>query len=54
MDCAVRKYLLAWLDDDEDMLEELPHHLLDRVDDADMEAVQGKFKHAAVVDQNEG
>ena len=46
---AVRHVLLARLDDDEDMLEELPHHLLHRVHNTHVETVEGKLQHGAVV-----
>ena len=46
---TIRHVLLAWLDNDEDMLEELSHHLLHRVDYADVEAVQGELQHRTIV-----
>ena len=35
------------------MLEELPHHLLDTVDDAHVEAVEGELKDGAVAGEDE-
>lgn len=51
---SIRKYFFAGLNDYEDMLEELAHHLLDRVDNTNVEAIEGKLKHATVVDEHEG
>ena len=50
---TVRQSLLAWLDHDEDVLEELPHHLLDAVDDAHVEAVEGELEDRAVAGEDE-
>ena len=54
LDCAIWKSLVAGLDDDEDVLEELPHHLLDAVDDANVEAVEGELEDGAVTSEDEG
>lgn len=40
---AIGQLLLARLYHNEDMLEKLAHHLLDRVDNANVEAVERKF-----------
>lgn len=45
---------MAWLDDNEDVLEELPHHLLDAVDNANVEAVEGELEDGAVTGEDEG
>ena len=51
---AIWERLVAGLDDNEDVLEELPHHLLDAVDDANVEAVEGELEDGTVTREDEG
>jgi len=49
----IRQSLLARLDHYEDVLEELSHHLLDTVNDANVEAVERKLQDRAVAGEDE-
>lgn len=50
----IRKLFLTRFYHYEHMLEKLSHHLLHRVDNSDMEAVQSEFKHRAIIHKNKG